>query len=167
MPSPYPFLEVGRAAMRRALPRLTGREPLFGVGDRQFTEQFGRTAPIEEAALFTSPRSGEPARVFGRRAREEHPFLASQDELARQFLEEHVETAFLARFGKIPNLEILQLDDGEEVVALFERAWVGRAKSLGLIPHSRQDPDAFLFRIPDAPTTMNLPGGRDFPFFHE
>jgi len=169
MPSPYPFLEMGREAMKRALPWLTKAEGPQ-MARVQELPGIGRTSPPGPATLLSSLTPGEPARMFGAHAREERPFLASQGDLAIRFETEQIETAFRQTFGDVPPFEMEQLDTGEEVLALFDPNWVDRAKALGLILHPLQPfvgEEIFLFRIPDNPPTMGLPGGRDFPFLHE
>ena len=156
MPSPFPFLNLGRAAAKAAVLETRNRpvnsKDLAGL----------------KPGLARFERPGEPGR----------PFMASKEQMLNRFVTEQLEPAFestLTRLGlpaKPPLIDWVEMGTGPDeggiqfIIALGERPddTLRAARELGLIfksPISIFTNNDGLFSLPKDPIM------RDRPFLHE
>ena len=149
MPSPYPFLELGKTAARGALTRILDRRVGAGVFDpsNEFLELPARGGMRAEKEGF------ENARLSPR------SFLTSEGELAQRMVREQIQPAFSRVYGDFPPMEMGKSVEFGEVLGIFEPGWRERAEALGLV-YSKFQPllseGIEFYHVPDFPPTKGL-----------
>lgn len=144
MPSPYPFLNMGKAAVRNAILRA------------------GREGPRELGSI--------PPRAIPFRGRQHVPsqeFLGGEavEDFSARLLDDQIRPAFVEKFGTSPDMQLTTMRFGQELRSLLvidSPGWKRRTESLGF-PFLTGSGGTDYFLIPEDP----LLSARKFPFLHE